>query len=129
MMVIFPQIHALVPTGPNVIAECTSDVRENVDAYVTERDVLSGGGGRGHNHEGNRRYRKIITEYASRYRDRYDHEHNNFISEAIVNGILAQGGRFLRTETGGRSWRVMEFREAKSYVRQALRGIARCEEG
>ena len=104
-----------------VVEALDEEMRENVEVHVTERDVLSGRGGRGNNHEGNRHYLQIVAEYASRYRESDDNELKNCISEAIVNDILMQGGRFLNKENGVHSWRVMEFEKANQKVKQALR--------
>ena len=95
-------------------------VVEVPDANVRENDVLSGRGGRGNNHPGNRHFRQIVAEHATEYRAGNDAVRNR-VSLDIVKRIHDHGGRFLKMERGAKCWSVMKIDEVRVKVRQALR--------
>ena len=91
--------------------------------YVTEVhkwDILSERGGKANHHEGNKRYRKVVSEMKAQYRGIAAKTEKTDLSRAILQYIENYGGRFLKKDNDGRYF-LMTKQEARKKTSQALR--------
>ncbi|KAI2498689.1 hypothetical protein MHU86_15811 [Fragilaria crotonensis] len=99
----------------------------NYDRFVGEEDIrdddiLGGRGGRTNNHEGNKRFRKIVADMKGTYRETGVKTDKTALSRGIVEYVHTKGGRFLIETTNDQvDWRVMTKEESRKKTSQALR--------
>jgi hypothetical protein len=93
--------------------------REYVDT-VGQWDILSERGGKANNHDGNKRYRKVVSEMRAMYRDTAEKRAKTNFSKSIMEYVGNYGGRFLKKDKDGRYF-VMTKAEARKKTSQALR--------
>ena len=98
------------------------------DSDVTDRDVKFGRGGGTNRHPGNLYFRKLVSQARPAYLIAKKPQKGQ-ISRQIVSTIRANGGRWLKMDTGGgtrsRTWEDVGDDEAAKKVSQALReGLA-----
>jgi len=100
-----------------------SRAKKNAREYVTDVhqwDILSERGGKANHHEGNKRYRKVVSEMKAQYRDTAAKTDKTDLSRSIVAYVHNYGGRFLKKDKNGRYY-VMTMAEARKKTSQALR--------
>jgi hypothetical protein len=93
--------------------------REYVDT-VGEWDVLSERGGKANHHIGNKRYRKVVSDMRTMYRDTADKRAKTDLSKSIMEYVGNYGGRFLKKDNDGHYY-VMSKAEARRKTSQTLR--------
>ncbi len=93
---------------------------ESVDE-VFNADVLCGRGGKSNHHPGNKRYRQVISQMKSGYRQIGNKTAKTDLSRAIVDHVYEYGGRFLRYEKAIGKFIVLTPSEARKKTSQALR--------
>jgi len=96
-------------------------------------DVLLGRGGKINAHEGNVKFRELVSSRKPQYRTSSKVEKTK-ISKEIVNMVLSRGGRFLVEVSGSDVWEEVGLDRAKKKCSQALREdyapeIRACKEG
>ena len=92
--------------------------------YVTQVlqwDILSERGGKANHHDGNKRYRKVVTEMKSQYRGIAAKQDKTQLSRSIVAYVGNYGGRFLKKDTKTGRYYEMTPAEARKKTSQALR--------
>ena len=62
----------------------------------SDLDVISGRGGFSNHHPGNKRYRQVIKDMKSQYKNIVSKSEKTDLSRSIVNYVYSYGGRFLR---------------------------------
>ena len=62
----------------------------------SDQDVVSGRGGFSNHHPGNKRYRQVIKDMKSQYKNIVSKSEKTDLSRSIVNYVYSYGGRFLR---------------------------------
>ena len=89
---------------------------------VTKNDILCGRGGFTNNHDGNRRFRKLIDAHRQEYVDASKSKKPQ-VGRKLVNDILlgTPKGRFLKKDNKSGEWYEISFREASAKASQALR--------
>jgi hypothetical protein len=97
--------------------------KDNSKKEIQMFDVISGRGGKSNHHDGNKYYRKLVSERKSDYRSMSNCTKKAEVSKSIFYSIQSKGGRFLIDETtsGDPHWREMDVKEALRKISQALR--------
>lgn len=112
------------PTVPAKPAKTSSTRSKSTGrVYVTEVlqwDILSERGGKANHHDGNKRYRKVVTEMKSQYRGIATKQDKTQLSRTIVAYVSNYGGRFLKKDKNGRYFEMTPA-EARKKTSQALR--------
>ena len=100
-----------------------NDVTLVEDHDITDTDILSGRGGKSNHHIGNKRFRHLVTEMKTMYRNTGQKTDKTALSRGIIAYVHNYGGRFLIQDRTGndRQWRVMTTIEARRKTSQALR--------
>uniref|UniRef100_A0A7R9WX13 DUF6824 domain-containing protein n=1 Tax=Craspedostauros australis TaxID=1486917 RepID=A0A7R9WX13_9STRA len=83
-------------------------------------DVLLGRGGATNNHIGNKRYRKIVSDFQQEYLTAKK-KNKVVISRRIVAVVHSNGGRFLKRNTEIDAWEEVPHKKATEKTSQALR--------
>jgi hypothetical protein len=97
---------------------------KNGREYVTEVlqwDILSERGGKANHHDGNKRYRKVVSEMKEQYRGIEAKTAKTDLSRNILDYIENYGGRFLKKDPKDGRYFVMTKQEARKKTSQALR--------
>jgi hypothetical protein len=119
-------IEPTVASKPVAMADAAAAAgRSTTKEYVDENDVhqwdiLSERGGKANHHEGNKRYRKVVSEMKKQYRGIEAKTEKTDLSRKIVAHVRNYGGRFLKKGKDGRYF-VMTDAEARKKTSQALR--------
>ena len=101
----------------------TASPRQNklyIDA-IRDLDILCGRGGRTNHHPGNKRYRRVVSEMKSMYRNQGAKSNKTDLSRCIVNHVCRYGGRFIKKEEETGRYFVLSRGEARRKTSQALR--------
>jgi len=95
--------------------EKMNDVTFIEDHDITDADILSGRGGKSNHHIGNKRFRHLVTEMKTMYRNTGQRTDKTALSRGIIAYVHSYGGRFLIQDRTGndRQWRVMTTIEAR----------------
>jgi hypothetical protein len=86
---------------------------------VTSNDVLCGRGGHTNSHEGNIRFRTLVSSHQPKYLTAKKREKEG-IARDIVEIIQRRGGRFLQKGESG-TWEQVDYKKAVLKASQALR--------
>ena len=113
------QEHSNVPKNQPVVPPARAE-REYIDK-IGEWDVLCGRGGKSNRHKGNKRYRKLVSEMKSMYRDTGAKTAKTDLSRSIVKFVANYGGRFVKKDAKKGLLYVMTDDEARKKTSQALR--------
>lgn len=92
--------------------------------YVDEvlpTDILCGRGGKTNHHEGNKRYRQVISKVKASYKKIDEKAAKTNMAHAIVNHVLAYGGRFLKLDENKQKYYILSVTEGRKKTSQALR--------
>ena len=87
---------------------------------ILETDILCGRGGKSNNHDGNKRYRRIIGDFRQQYRGTSTKNDKTALSRRIVENVNRDGVRFLKMNNMDQ-WVVLTMGEARGKIAQALR--------
>jgi len=88
---------------------------------IVANDVLSGRGGRVNSHEGNIRFRELVTAEKLRYLKTNKKKDKAKIAKGIVNKIRSLNGRFLKEDSNTLLWIDIGDERAIRKTGQALR--------
>lgn len=87
---------------------------------VRRWDILSEKGGKGNNHDGNKRFHKLVTQLKEQYREIETKQVKTAFCRAIVSYVKGYGGRFLKKDSDGRYNEMMPS-EARKKTSQCIR--------
>lgn len=88
---------------------------------ILDTDVLCGRGGRSNHHPGNKRYRRVISDMRSMYKNQDAKSDKTGLSRRIVDHVCQYGGRFIKKEATTGRYYVLTRGEARKKTSQALR--------
>ena len=91
-----------------------------MEVEILETDILCGRGGKSNNHDGNKRYRRIIGDFRQQYRGTSTKNDKTALSRRIVENVNRDGVRFLKMNNMDQ-WVVLTMGEARGKIAQALR--------
>ena len=87
----------------------------------TERDILSGRGGRTNKHTGNRVFRRLVQQNKKLYRELKSKRKQNLLIESILLAVESQESRFLKHDKDTNTWIELSAKERWEKTSQALR--------
>lgn len=88
--------------------------------HINDNDVLFGRGGATNNHNGNKKFRVIVTDHQPEYVGARKKD-KAIISKRIVRLVREKGGRFLRRDASSGLWIEVGDKKASEKTSQALR--------
>lgn len=88
--------------------------------HINDNDVLFGRGGATNNHNGNKKFRVIVTDHQPEYLGARKKD-KAVISKRIVRRVREKGGRFLRRDESSGLWIEVGDKKASEKTSQALR--------
>ena len=93
----------------------------NADEDITfhPNDVLFGRGKSVVEHDGNAKFRNLVSEYAEEF-DKASRHEKTLLTETIVHQIKVSGARFLKRDDGG-EWEEVDHETARKKVAHAFR--------
>ena len=100
---------------------------------VGDHDVLLGRGKATHIHTGNVRFRELVKERATVYRNNTDTAFRRSVAQDILDTVHANGGRFLKSiqvsttsssTSRNQQWQIVEQEKVMTKVKQCLRDTA-----
>ena len=89
------------------------------DITFHPNDVLFGRGKSVVEHDGNSRFRNLVSEYAEEF-DKASRHEKTLLTETIVHQIKMSGARFLKRDDGG-EWEEVDHETARKKVAHAFR--------
>jgi hypothetical protein len=119
-----PTLKREEPAEPKKAEPVKPKAKPAKSRYVTEVlqwDVLSERGGKANHHDGNKRYRKVVTQMKAQYRGIAQKQDKTQLSRSIVEYVGNYGGRFLKKDTKTGKYYEMTPAEARKKTSQALR--------
>jgi len=89
------------------------------DITFHPNDVLFGRGKSVVEHDGNAKFRNLVSEYAEQF-DKASRHEKTLLTETIVHQIKMSGARFLKRDEGG-EWEEVDHETARKKVAHAFR--------